>query len=46
MKITKIKEHIGAEATGIDLREPIWIQKESKEMEIAPDKYLYFTQPG
>ena len=23
MKITKLKEHIGAEVTGIDLREPI-----------------------
>jgi alpha-ketoglutarate-dependent taurine dioxygenase len=23
MKISKIKEHIGAQATGIDLREPV-----------------------
>ena len=37
MKITKIKEHIGAEVTGIDLREPIDAQTRQRLNEAAAE---------
>ena len=34
------------DASGVHAPAPGVMTKESEKMEIAPDKYLYFTQPG